>query len=112
MYNLLFCKYLKAAMLIAGFCGMLPLAMADKILWLEDAVEADSIVVELEKDAQNGLVRVAGCNVCPLDLRIDAKTEFYSKGKLIKREQIAIHSGKTGTVRYIGDEKRSTAIIW
>lgn len=101
-------------MLTAGLSAFLSMQAfaAGRILYQEDAQEADRIEVLLAKNATSGSVSITGCEACPLRLNIDAGTRFFFKHKPASPRQVAFLSGKPGTVIYDRKTGRALRILW
>lgn len=83
-----------------------------EILAMDDAVEADSVDVRMDKGKQTGTLKVTGCRVCPLKLHIDSGTRFFHDNQPVRQRQIRFLSRKTGTVIYSNEQQRALKIFW
>lgn len=85
---------------------------AGKIIYMEDAVEADRIEVFIPKGSQSGSAHITGCKGCPMRLSIDPGTRFFFRNQPASSRQVVFLSGKPGTVIFDDETKRALRIRW
>ena len=83
-----------------------------KIVGLSEAVEADRIHIILDGDKMTGNVIITGCESCPMELKLMARSKIYYKHKILSRKKISKLSGRSGTVFYSKASKRVKKIVW
>lgn len=108
MYNKSFCTLLA----LTGLFLLLPLSAMGEIISMDDAAEADSISVRIDRGAQTGVATVTGCEACPLELSIDANTRFFRNNEPLEGRRIRSLSGRAGTVTYNREQQRAIKVLW
>jgi len=103
-------KYLFFVLICLLFIGQ---SNADeRIITQQDVVEADKIILKLNKNTRKLTLLVSGCEKCPLELDATYGVRFFLNNKLISKEKAKLHSGKPGTIIYNADKDVAISARW
>jgi len=91
---------------------MLPLTGQAEFLMIEDAIESESLQININ-DSLDGYVITRQCSTCPkLRFTIDKTTQAVKRGKVIHLHQANQLNGKFATIIFDPKTKLVKRIIW
>jgi hypothetical protein len=79
------------------------------ILELEQAAEADRVVVRIDPNGQ-GSVTLTGCSICPHTIKVTEETQYHYLDKMVPHSDIAKHNGKPAAISF--NNSRASRVIW
>lgn len=90
----------------------LPLTGQTELLMIEDAIESESIRININ-DSLDGYLITKRCSTCPdVRLKIDRTSQAIKQGKVIHLHQANQLNGKFATIIFDPKTKLVKRIIW